>query len=137
VVVARRPPAALVEAGPEAFTESRSERRVAVGIGTAAALRVISPGDMVVAAQLRVIMSLKGRGQFLQELDEAGGGLIGQIQRQAYDGEIVRLHVHACSQAGEDVAEGFLDFFGAAARSVGGLSSAVRREGPSMRILMQ
>lgn len=82
-------PANLVGAGGSV---SRSERWVA--IGTVGVLSVVGSGVVVMATELGVVVPLERGGQFLEELDKAGGGLIGQIQRQTDDGQFVWLHLH-------------------------------------------
>src|ERR1035438_7309268 len=45
-----------------------------------------------IAQELSGVVTLESVGEFVQELDELGGGLIRQIQGQAHDRQIVRFH---------------------------------------------
>lgn len=86
---------------PKARTESRSERRIAgVGAGGSTGVLVEGRGPRIaivavgVAQELSAVVMLESFGERVQELDEAVGSLIGQLQRQAQDGQVVRLHAH-------------------------------------------
>ena len=47
---------------------------------------------MGVAQQLSRVVPLERLGELVEEVDERGGGLIGQLDRQADDRQIIRLH---------------------------------------------
>lgn len=52
---------------------------------------------IVVAAELRKVMALDRFGEFAEELDELGGGLVGQIDRQTHDRQVVgSQHIERC-----------------------------------------
>ena len=84
---------------PEARTESVwSERRIAgVGGGRSTEVLVEGRGSRIaivavgVAEELSAVVMLESFGERVQEVDEAGGSLIGQIQRQTEDRQVVRL----------------------------------------------
>ena len=60
-----------------------------VARGVEIELRLGRTAPVVVSMQLREVMLLKGVGEFMEELDQCGGRLIGELGGQADEREIV------------------------------------------------
>ena len=59
---------------------------------------------LLIAKQLRAVVAFHGVGQHVQELDELGRRLVGQIERQTQQGQIVRpQHMHQRALCGAEV----------------------------------
>ncbi len=48
-------------------------------------------GRAVISGELRVVVALEGFGELVEELNQFGGRLIGEIDRQTHEWQVVRL----------------------------------------------
>ena len=75
-----------------------SERRI--GFGTVEGrfwIRIPCAALLIESMQLTEVMSFQGLGQILEELEQICRRLIGQLQRDTDDGQVIRFH-GGCAQ---------------------------------------
>src|SRR5579863_6710097 len=89
----------------DSYQGVESERRIGFGSyeGCVIGIRILRVALLGEPVQLAEVVPLDGFGEVSQELQEFSGGLGGQVERYADDGQVIRFH--------GGVSQGFFGFF--------------------------